>query len=183
MEHQHKMNTFQLIVQVSTWIFLYLLHSRTLRRSEISRLKEQIVTSLSTYPAWIEKILQKELVTISDVENYVAAANARLDFLSTNLNRHAKCEILPAECISKLTGVAIKDSHIASIKGIKEIERTTFDITSDLIEKIEIKYTEKMYTDNALKMLFNEYTPELKGAICMLLILHMSFSMIHIIIS
>ncbi|GIU15645.1 hypothetical protein TUM4261_32970 [Shewanella sp. c952] len=175
------MDSLQFCVQVATWIFLYILHSRTLRRAEISRLKEQIVDSLSSYPAWLILILNKEKISISDVENYVASAITRLDFQSENLNSYGKCQIFPTADLAELASIEINKQHLTSVSDKSRIERIAFDITSDLIENTEISYAKRMHKDNSIKMLFNEYNPELKGIICMLLILNMSYSLVKIL--
>ncbi|MCG9697440.1 hypothetical protein [Shewanella sp. Isolate11] len=176
------MTSLQIMVQIFTWLFLYTLHSRTLRRSEISRLKEQIVESLSKYPTWLMEILEKPNIEISDVDNYVASAIARFDFQSTNLNCYAKCQIFPIENLAKLGGIEIKENHLSSTPDKKNIEKQAFNITSDLIEETEISYAKKMHNENTIRMLTNEYMPEIKGVICTLLILHMSYSLIKILV-
>lgn len=172
------MSNSQIFLQFFGWGLLIYLHSRTLRRAEISRLKDAIVKQLSDFVEKIKSEIKKDKVDFLVLEEEVSAKSTQIEFKIKQLNSYSRLEIVSPSKIASLRNIALEN-----IKDKSLVEKTFNDVENDLIEHIESQYIEKMFKTNFFRHLYINRRPEIWGALFPLIILVLFFKILDFFFS
>ena len=148
-----------IVLQAMAWVFLFYLHTRTLKMAEISRQKDSLVKQLEELIKWA---LDNQSLEIQNnrIEERFAALVVRNEWRLTQLNSCANVTILEPSSFHVLYNLDV-------VKLAKEqaLENKIFGLTNDLIEKIEIRYQDIFYKTNIFRYMILFRLPELYGLV------------------
>lgn len=142
----------QLLVVFVGWAFLFYLNNRTLRRSELSRLKESLTKELENLFDWlgetakekeIEEEDEKELKAL-ELEDELAIKISLVEIRFRQLNDYAKFLLFNPAVLS---GIRKIDTEIL-LKGRKlpqEIHIKQYDILEDIEQSYHQHYFKKSF--------------------------------------
>jgi len=163
------MSTTQIVLQFVGWGFLLYLSNRTLKRTEISRLKDQLVNKIDALLKDIKtEINETEALKDSlKLEKSYTAKLARIDLSLQQINSLSKSVLLDGSLLIPLWDLDI----------VQMIDNQDFSLLEekqqDVIEGIENAYHSGLFKTNIFRTLYLKYTPELMGFFVPLLILHL----------
>jgi hypothetical protein len=164
--------SIEFVVIVFGWAFLFYLNNRTLRRSEISRLKDRLVERVEAIRSWyVDEIrLDVDGKCRMSLEQNLAAQITQIELRMKQLNFYIGCEVVDFE-------------DLASIREIdNDIDRSTQDIVesvhyefSNLIENIEISYDSYFGVQSFLRRMWLSRKYEISGGVMGLIMLSCLF--------
>ncbi|CAM3547958.1 hypothetical protein [Shewanella pealeana] len=159
------MSTWQFSVQILSWLFIFYLHIRNLRKSEISKLKENILTTLDKLPETYCKKLDYDEISVLDAEETLSMLVNRIEFQVISLNKYANKIIFEPSRLSVLRSIELTEHNLKkeSIDRHK-LEKSILEKISDLTEEIESSYITETYSKNPLRSFIETRRYEIKGA-------------------
>lgn len=165
------MTNEQVIFQFVGWFFLLFLSNRVIKRTELSRLKDQLIEQVSDLSRWMEDELSKNSRSPLELEDFYTARITRIDLLFQQFNRLAKYKLFDEDWLLELFDLNIEEIH--KTKNIDKLHT----IQRDIIEHIEISYHSALFKLNFFRNLYLNFKPELAGALFALAILYYSYQL------
>lgn len=167
------MTSTQVAFAILGWIYLLYLNNRTLRRSEISRLKDRLVDKIEKLePSYIE---ESDRLPTSDpllLEHFLATKTTHIELRIAQLNHYIGTNIVPVDKLLPLREFDTSEKDPSTLR----------EIISDLIEQIEQCYDQHFVHRNFLARLWLTRKPEIFGAITALLIIVLGIETLKLII-
>lgn len=162
------MSYTQFFLQLLGWGFIFYLHSRNLRRTELGRLKDSFLSQLKNDIEWLnEKIKNipkiksnKSDATTLQIEEIVASKIAQLEEKIEHLNLIYKRNVFDPAMLSELYGLNIFD-----LVKAEDYERSLNIIETSISTKINAHYTHNLYLNYNVKSFWDAHKEELWGAI------------------
>lgn len=168
------MSNTQIIFQFIGWALLLLLSNRALRRTELSRLKDQLVDQIEQLSTWLEAELENKDGNARSLERAFTGKISRIDLLLQQLNGLARRKLINEEILFEFWNLDI--DLIYSSKTLDEIKLHQ----QDAIEVIETSYHTTLFKINFFRKIYLHYHPEIYGAICTSALLYFLFNTISI---
>lgn len=155
------MTNQQIAFQFLGWFFLLFLSNRTLSRTELSRLKDQVIVQIDALDEWLKlEVLENDSSNSAIfIEKMYISKIARIDMLLQQFNKLYKFEVLNPRVLLPLW-----DLDIELICEKKELSHLK-DIQQDIIATIEQEYHDGLFTENFFRKLYQCYRPEIYGVI------------------
>lgn len=172
----------QFFLQLFGWVFIFYLHSRNLRRTELGRLKDSFLTQLKCDFEWLNKKVKHSIdsrnktvnsqnVSINDkdtknqictlqIEEIVASKIAQLEEKIEHLNLVYRRNAFDPAMLSEFYSLNIFD-----LMKAEDYERRLNIIETSIATKINTYYTHNLYLSNSYHNLLGNYKEELLGAI------------------
>lgn len=169
------MSNTQIIFQFLGWGFLLFLSNRTIRRTELSRLKDQLVEQIEGLASWLEEELKNKNNSALSLERAYTGKISRIDLLLQQLNSLSRFKLLNEKVLFKFWDLDI--DAIFSSKQLHELKQ----IQQDAIETIEVSYHSTLFKQNFIKKLYLNYKPELFGTVISLAILYFFYEVASIL--
>lgn len=141
--------------------FAYYLHTRTIKRAEIARNKEQAVKYLKDFPDWASKLAKDFEPNELQFEEYISAHSSIIEFQINNLNHLVGCTILEPKTIANL-----RNLNFHSYKTNSDFNFAAFQVCANLIGKIEDNYSIHLFHNNFIKRLVSKRKDEILGFTC-----------------
>lgn len=160
------------------WLLHLFLNNRSLRRAEISRLKDNIVSKTENLQDWcVSEIREGNADHALLFETELSAKVTHLELKIQQLNNYIR-----AELIRPMELVPIREFDIS--REIPEHEKIleVIELASNLIEGIESSYCDFYYNRSILLTLYREYKAPLLGALLALSLLYLMLITINFII-
>lgn len=170
------MSYSQVVIAIIGWLLIVILNNRTLRRSEISRLKDRLVDKIQSIEAAIDAELDSEPNPLC-IENLISTRATHIELRVAQLNEYARHTLVGEEHI-----VQLRDFDIFSISDKSKVKIGLRSITSDLIESVESNYDSFFLKQNPFARLWHSRKPEIFGMASALLILSLFFHVLSFII-
>lgn len=126
------MTNTQLIMTFIGWIVIFAISARTLRRNEISRVKDNLVKKIEDHLKIIDSLLKSDSAPL-EIETISNSRCAQVEFYIEQLNY-----IVRFKLISKKNTALIRELDFRSSPG-NDISSVS-EIFYDLIEEIESEY-------------------------------------------
>ncbi|MEC8324949.1 MAG: hypothetical protein VX100_02370 [Pseudomonadota bacterium] len=139
------MSNSQLIIALVGWAILFYLHNRTLRKGEISRLKDSLTKEIKDLFTWIEKSSNKSYSAL-ELEEELAGKVTLIEFLISQFNNYASSTLIDPDCLTK-----VRNIDTAKIISNEKFYQEDKLIQYDIIEQIENAYYEYTFSTNHLK--------------------------------
>lgn len=152
------MTNTQILFQFVGWAFLFFLSNRTIKRTEISRLKDQLVVQVEELTTWLKSELENDEGSALTLERAYTGKVTRLDLLLQQLNRLAKRKVIDENILFPFWNLDVYSVY--STKKICEIKVHQ----QDAVEKIEISY-HSLFKLSMVNNLFLHYKPEIFGVL------------------
>jgi|GEM_PF-4792126 len=171
------MSNSQIALQFVGWGFLLFLSNRTIRRTELSRLKDQLIGQIEEISTWFEQALKSDEYTVHSLERAYIAKVARIDLLLQQLNGLSKHNLIN-------TGILF-DFWNLDIETMYETKKlTNVNIfQQDAIESIEISYHSIFFKENIIRRIHSNYKPELYGVLLTLASLYFLYRIVEVLFS
>lgn len=139
------MSNSQLIIALVGWAILFYLHNRTLRKGEISRLKDSLTKEIKDLFTWIEKSSKKSYSAL-ELEEELAGKVTLIEFLISQFNNYASSTLIDPDCLTK-----VRNIDTAKIISNEKFYQEDKLIQYDIIEQIESAYHKHTFSTNHLK--------------------------------
>lgn len=167
------MSNTQIILQFIGWGFLFYLSNRTLRRSEISRLKDSLVAQIKKDTDWLNsQLLDAENKTLQ-TEQLFTSRITQIDFHISQLNTYSRFKLIDENCL-----LSLWDLDIFQLKSSDKYTLEINDISCDLIESIETSYTNNLFKTSFIRRWWLMNKPEIFGITSILIILTLLFNIL-----
>lgn len=151
------MSFWQIFLQFLGWFIIIWLHQRTLRRSELSRQKDALLTKTDDLFDYIKLELQKSHINLLELESCIAFKVTLLEFRLKQINELARIEILSLALIVRIRELDL-DAMKTSVGAIID------ELQSDITEQIESNYHKKLYNHSSVLSQLKYRVPEMAGA-------------------
>jgi len=173
------MSNIQIFFQFVGWGFLLYLSNRTIKRTELSRLKDQLIEQIEGLSNWIELELNTEdnKTTARTLERGYTGRVSRVDLLLQQINGLAKCKLLNEDLLFDFWNL-----DIDLVFSSKELNDLKFK-QQDAIETIETSYHSRLFKENIFRRIFLHYKPEIFGALLPLALLYFLHGIVSILFS
>jgi hypothetical protein len=156
------------------WLLLIYLSNRTLRRGEISRLKDRVVDSITGIQEWlIEELQTNPSKDMEQVEALLSAKATQLELKIKQLNHYIGIEVLQVVNVAKIRGVDLFSVNTGAL--VVEVN----DVFFDVIEHIETVYDDHYFKLNPILRFWRVRKYELCGAGISMAILFFFFGIFH----
>lgn len=157
----------QIFFVFAGWALLIYLSNRTLRRGEISRLKDRLVDSVSLLQEKLSDKVEKlaeppNREELSQLEFIVSAKATQLEFKVGQINRYVGFQLIRIDHIVQLRETDLYDPEELPM---------VFDVLFDMIEHIESRYDGYFYNDRSFIKYLGHKKLELQGAVLALLVM------------
>lgn len=159
------MTNTQLTVALIGWTFLFYLHNRTLKKGEVSRLKDSITKEIKELFDWLDDTSESGYTAL-ELEELLSGKITLIEFLISQINEYTHSDFLDPLWLAELR--YIDTEELLSNKKISQQERLR---QFDIIEKIETAYHEQAISTNSLKKLWRNNKDTISGVISGLAIL------------
>ena len=166
------MTNTQIIFQLIGWSFILFLHNRTIKRTEISRLKDQLVDLIDDVGDWVRDEINEEYCSKVSFERAYTAKIARLDVLIQQLNGLAKCKLLNENLLLEFWNLDVEEIFIN--EKVDKIYR----LQEKVVEAVEASYHAEMFNKNFFRKVWLNYKPEAFGALLSVLIVYYLFEVL-----
>lgn len=153
------MSNSQIALQLVGWGFLLFLSNRTIRRAELSRLKDQLIGQIEELSTWFEEALKSNDYTVISLERAYTAKVARIDLLLQQLNGLSKRDLINTGILFAFWNLDIEAIHVT--KKLINVN----DFQQDAIESIEVSYHSTFFKENIIRRIYFNYRPELYGVL------------------
>ena len=154
--------TITLTVAVFGWLWTLLIHSRELKRSEISKVKDKLIAEVTDMASWIIKSIQEsESFTADDLEfleRKQAAQSVQIDTKIKFFNGMCKCNLIEEEKVVPFWNIDLRELGSLDRSSILE------DV-SDFIEHVEIVYLDHFFNMGFLERVWKTHRSEMLGFI------------------
>ncbi len=186
------MSYVQFIVQIVSWAFIFYLHSRTLKRGELARVKDTLIKTLNELPTWVATKLDSK-ISVLQLEDIYAGKISSIELMIKQLNGH-KNQIVDINLITKIrnidiasykttisTGDSEHDKEERKEEERKEEERKSElmfqldTLTFELVSHIENEYFSSLFSSFNLPRFIEAHKYPLLGATCGALIMYCFF--------
>lgn len=172
-------NTLTITLAFIGWLYLLFLNNRALKRSEIGRLKDDIIAQLLDGSEWLIKEVKdisksnsgndaiKNLVSVAlninrqkklESEQIWTAKITQIELKSNLLNKLAKCELIDLKNLNALRDI----DFIVTPPSRREI----IELTSDFIENTETKYHDFFFNMDIFEALVTRHKYSTLGILC-----------------
>jgi len=169
------MSNTQILFQFIGWGFLLFLSNRTIRRTELSRLKDQLVVQIEELSKWLELELISEEHSARSLERAYTGKVSRIDLLLQQLNSLSKRKLLNEDLLFEFWDTDVDSIFLTKkLNGLKLIQQ-------DAVETIESSYHSTLFKQNFIRMIYLHYKPELLGTVSSLAILYLLHGIVSIL--
>lgn len=169
------MSWSQFFALVVGWLYLFLLNNRTLKRSEISRLKDRLVDKINTECAWCINEIQRESPS-NQIEQIFSGKLTQIELRLNQINHYVGCELLKERMLFKL-----RDIDLLGSDSVENKVHMIYSESADLIEHIEHSYDVHFVSTNILLRFWISCRLEILGALTALLIVTALLNLINFI--
>lgn len=163
------------IIAVLGWLYLYYLHTRTLRRTEISRIKDRLVARIEEIQTWYLQQLSSDCDDVTLLESLLATKVTHVELRILQINHYVGRDLIPIEWLTPLRALEVLPNNRESVSAINQI-------CADLIEGIETSYDSLFFRKNFFARFWNTRKEEILGTISGLLLLYLLFEVLSQII-
>ncbi|MEZ8867723.1 hypothetical protein AB6F25_21950 [Vibrio splendidus] len=170
------MSNVQLLVQLLSWALLLYLHSRTLKRAELARVKDNLISNINDLSGWANDILQEKIPDVK-LEDMYAGKVSSIELMVNQLNSHKHKEFISLDSIIKLRGIdiiAYRDSQKSDL--IFEISSLSFE----LVSHIENEYYSHFYSSFKPSKMIEDHKFSILGATCGAAMIYFLFTIFSI---
>lgn len=138
------MTPTQVFLVIFGWLILLLLSNRSLRRTEISRLKDKIIDNLQSLCDWYK--MESECDQPLKVEEYISAKITQIELRIQQFNNYCESTVISPDPLQKIR-------EFDTTKKIPKSDKAYdfFSICSDLIEHVEVSYDMQFYRKSWIK--------------------------------
>jgi len=164
------MSYTQFFLQLFGWGFIFYLHSRNLRRTELGRLKDSFLGQLKSDFEWLNKKVKhtidnkvettKYQASTLQIEEIVASKIAQLEEKIEHLNLIYKRKAFDPAMLSEFYSLNIFDLMKAD-----DYERRLNIIETSIVTKINTYYSHNLYLNSNIQNFCKAYKEEFLGAI------------------
>ncbi|SIQ14358.1 hypothetical protein [Marinobacterium stanieri] len=158
-------NPLPLYIAIIGWLIVLLLNNRTLKRSEISRIKDRLIDKLDSCISWLDSEINSDAFEPSLAEVQLSGKATLIELKVRQLNHYVGTELLPVSEISNIRALDVFQPNKAELL----VEAT--ETISDLIEKVEIRYDEFYFSTPLPKRLWMSHRQTMMGAFLSLLLI------------
>jgi hypothetical protein len=157
-----------LAVAIIGWVFLYLLNNRTLKRSEIQKLKDNAISCLETLIHETSKVFEKNKkdnnthsnACGAELEDTITIFVTKFEFKARSLDYLCPLDIIePTKCAEQLRNVDTEEL-LKSKDSMTEYHELIYEI----IDNFESAYFNKYFNRSYLRKVFDLIGPRLLGA-------------------
>lgn len=171
----NKLTYGQVAIALAGWAFLFYLHNRTLRRSEISRLKDRLVDKVENTYEWLVKELEDESCDRLVLESNLSAKVTQVELRVRQLNHYVRCEIVTTENLAILRNIDVAQSNKQYLINIAN------EAIADTIESIESSYDSHYFEQSYLTRVWKSRKEDLFGAALALAVICLIFGTISLV--
>lgn len=165
-----RLTNTQLTIALIGWAFIFYLHNRTLKKGEVSRLKESITKEIKDLFTWLDGAANKtceqadgssqKAYSELELEEELAGKITLIEFLISQINEYTHSSFLDPLWLVELrnidTAQLISNGKVSQVDKLRQF---------DIIEKVETAYHEQALSSNLLKNLWVNNKDTILGAI------------------
>jgi len=129
----------EIVITALGWGFLFYLNTRTIKKSEISRMKDRAIDRIEKTQEWYikEYIKTKSDSERREIEDYFSGKISHIELRLAQLNKYIGKEIFLPECLVDWRAI---DNTANNEKQKQEKLKIVHDISLDIIDYIESNY-------------------------------------------
>ena len=165
------MNQTYLVVTLIGWLIVFLLHDRTLRRTEISRVKDNLTAKIDELQKWIESHLHKGDINSISLEKGCVGRCVQIELYIKQLNERAGYQLVSIDKLSDIKSLEFANLPTDSASIISSL-------FCDFIEEIEESYWRVYLKQNSAKEIWSYYKYHIGGMLFSLILIKVSIEWI-----
>jgi hypothetical protein len=154
-------SSLQVVLVLIGWVILFYLNNRTLRRSEISRIKDRLIERIDAVRSWYvdEVRLDSDGLNRLSLEQNLSAHVSQIELRMGQLNDYLGVDILDFDSLAHIRTIDNDKS-----RPLQEIIEEVHVKFLDLSERIEVSYDRFFGSRWSFKKIWLVFRYELLGA-------------------
>jgi hypothetical protein len=145
------------------WVFLFYLNNRTLRRSEIVRLKENLTKDLVNLFDWLNETVSQQALKALELEDELATKVSLIEFRARQFEDYAKLALFDPPLLADIRSI-----DTAQLIDVDTLTHTIHLQQYDILETIEQSYHQHYFKKNVFARLWLNRKPQLAAMVSML---------------
>ncbi|MFT4929851.1 MAG: hypothetical protein ACI8WB_005986 [Phenylobacterium sp.] len=150
----------QLVIVFVGWAFLFYLNNRTLRRSELSRLKDNLTKALEDLFDWLDETARKQELGALELEEALASKISLIEFRFRQLNDYAKFTLFDPTSLA-----VMREIDTAILVEQKKLPQHIHNQQYDILEQIEQSYHQHYFKQSFFARIWISRKDDLTGVI------------------